>query len=69
MAVPLKLALGVVLLAWGIADYLFPETVLRMQSQVMNRPSEPDASLTRYKRRVGLLCLVAGLVAVIAALE
>lgn len=62
-----KLALGVVLLAWGFADYLFPRTVLRVQSNLLNVPATPDETLAGHKRRVGLLCILAGLIAVIVA--
>jgi uncharacterized protein YjeT (DUF2065 family) len=67
MSVPLRLALGVVLLAWGFADYLFPRAVLQAQSSLLNRPREPSQSLTRHKRRVGLVCILAGVLAVVAA--
>ncbi|MFC7081065.1 hypothetical protein [Halorussus caseinilyticus] len=67
MALPVKLGLGVVLLAWGFADYLFPQTVLRAQSNLLNVPPEPEAGLARHKRRVGLVCILAGVVAVVAA--
>lgn len=65
MALPVRLALGVVLLAWGFADYCFPKTVLRLQSDLLNVPPEPEDALARHKRRVGLVCILAGLVAVV----
>lgn len=65
MRLPVKLALGVVLLAWGFADYLFPRTVLRAQSNLLNVPPEPDEAFARHKRRVGLLCILVGVVAVV----
>lgn len=67
MPLPVRLALGVVLLAWGFADYLFPQTVLRVQSALLHRPPEPTERLTRQKRRVGLACILAGTVAVVAS--
>lgn len=67
MSVPLKLALGVGLLAWGFADYLFPQAVLRAQSNLLNVPPEPKESLAGHKRRMGLVCILAGLLAVIVA--
>ncbi|MFC4449525.1 hypothetical protein [Halorussus aquaticus] len=67
MSLPVELAVGVVLLAWGFADYLFPQTVLRTQSNLLNVPPEPEESLARHKRRVGLVCILAGLIAVVAA--
>ena len=67
MTPPVRLALGVVLLAWGFADYLFPRTVLEVQSALLNRPTEPTETLTRHKRRVGLVCILAGTLAVVVA--
>lgn len=68
MAVPVRLALGVVLLAWGLVDYWFPQTVLAIQSDLLNVPPEPEAALARHKRRVGLVCILVGLVAVSIAI-
>lgn len=67
MSLPVKLALGVVLLAWGFADYLFPQTVLRVQSALLDQPPEPTERLARQKRRIGLACVLAGTVAVVAS--
>lgn len=68
MSVPVELAFALVVLAWGFADYLFPRTLLQIQSNLLNYPPEPGDSLARHKRRVGLVCILAGLVAVIVAL-
>lgn len=68
MALPVKLVLGVALIGWGFADYLFPEAVLRVQSDLLNYPPEPRETLARYKRRVGLVTILAGVVAVAVAL-
>ncbi|NHN58099.1 MULTISPECIES: hypothetical protein [Halorussus] len=68
MSVPLRLALGVVLVAWGLVDYCFPRAVLAVQSDLLNAPPEPEAALARHKRRVGLVCILAGLVAVSIAM-
>ena len=67
MRVSLKLAIGVVLLVWGFADYLFPRTVLRVQSDLLNVPPEPEEALADHKRRIGLVCILAGLLAVVVA--
>ena len=69
MSVPARLALGVVLLVWGLVDYCFPQTVLEVQSDLLNVPPEPEAALARHKRRVGLVCILAGLLAVIVAFD
>lgn len=68
MALPVKLVVGVALVGWGFADYLFPEAVLRVQSDLLNCPPEPKDALARHKRRVGLVTILAGLIAVIVAL-
>ncbi|WP_135825646.1 hypothetical protein [Halorussus ruber] len=67
MRVPVKLAVGLLLLAWGFADFLFPQTVLEVQSDLLNVPPEPEEALADHKRRVGLLCILAGLLAVVIA--
>lgn len=69
MSVPVQIALGVVLIGWGFADYLFPRAVLEFQSDLLNYPPEPDEPLARHKRRVGLVCILAGLLAVIVAFD
>lgn len=63
---PVKLALGLVLVAWGFADYLFPRTTLRVQSSLLNVPPEPSEEFADHKRRVGLVCLLAGVVTLAA---
>lgn len=68
MSVPVRLALGVVLVAWGLVDYWFPRTVLAVQSDLLNVPPEPEPGLARHKRRVGLVCILVGLVAVSIAM-
>lgn len=67
MLLSAKLTLGVVLFAWGFADYLFPRAVLEGQSTLLNRPREPTESLARHKRRVGFVCILAGTLAVVAS--
>ena len=67
MSLPVKLALGAVLLAWGFADYLFPGAVLRVQSALLDRPPEPTERLIGHKRRIGLVCILAGTLAVVVA--
>ncbi|WP_137283383.1 hypothetical protein [Halorussus salinisoli] len=68
MSLPVKLGIGLVLLTWGFADYLFPQTVLRTQSNLLNVPPEPEEGLARHKRRVGLVCILAGVIVVVTAL-
>ncbi|WP_435179652.1 hypothetical protein [Halorussus sp. AFM4] len=68
MSVPVRLALGVALLTLGLVDYCFPRAVLELQSDLLNVPPEPEAALARHKRRVGLVCILAGLVAVSIAI-
>ncbi|UPV99391.1 hypothetical protein M0R88_12750 [Halorussus gelatinilyticus] len=63
---PVKLGLGLVLVAWGFADYLFPLTVLRVQSDLLNVPPEPSEEFADHKRRVGLVCLLAGVITLAA---
>jgi uncharacterized protein YjeT (DUF2065 family) len=67
MRVPVKLTVGLLLLAWGFVDFLFPQTVLEIQSDVLNVPPESEEALANHKRRVGLLCILAGLLAVVVA--
>jgi uncharacterized protein YjeT (DUF2065 family) len=67
MRVPVKLTIGLLLLAWGFADFLFPQAVLEVQSDLLNVPPEPEEAFADHKRRVGLLCILAGLLAVVVA--
>jgi hypothetical protein len=67
MSVSVKLAIGGVLLAWGFADYLFPHAVLRVQSVFLTVPSQSEETLAGHKRRMGLVCILTGLLAVIVA--
>lgn len=67
MLIHAKLVVGVVLLGWGFADYLFPRTVLKAQSALLNLPPQPTETLARHKRRVGLVCILVGTLAVVIA--
>jgi uncharacterized protein YjeT (DUF2065 family) len=62
---PVKLLIGVLLVLWGFADYLFPQTVLRVQSALLNLPPEPSEEFADHKRRMGLVCLLAGIVTLV----
>lgn len=64
---PVRLALGLLLVAWGFADYLFPRTVLRVQSDLLNVPPEPTEEFAAHKRRVGLVCVAVGVVTLAAS--
>ncbi|UPV73356.1 hypothetical protein M0R89_12460 [Halorussus limi] len=65
MSSPVTLSVGLLLVAWGFADYLFPQTVLRVQSGLLNVPSEPNDDFADHKRRVGLVCILAGIVTLV----
>lgn len=69
MSHPVELGLGAVLVLWGFADYLFPSAVLRAQSRVLDFPPTVTDALARAKRRMGLVCLLVGVVTVAHALS
>jgi len=64
---PVKLAVGLALVAWGFADYLVPRSVLRVQSALLSVPPEPNDDVAAHKRRVGLVCILVGVVTLVLA--
>lgn len=62
-----QFGLGLVLVAWGVADLLVPEAVLRVQARLLALPDLPTETLAAHKRRTGLVCIVAGALAVAVA--
>lgn len=64
----LPLVLGIVLVAWGVLDYVFPAAVLRVQARILPLPDQSREVLAEHKRRIGLVCILAGLLAIAAAL-
>lgn len=63
-----QFGLGLVLVAWGVADLLVPEVVLRAQARLMALPELPTETLAAHKRRTGLVCILVGVLAIAVAL-